>query len=247
MKRLALFTLVTVFLTFTVIQISCKKDDNDDDIPGSGMPTITDYNCNIYNTVKIGTQYWMKENLKVRNYRNGTAIPNITDNSIWGGLSTGARCWYNNDSATFAATYGAFYNWHAVDDTNGLCPTGWHVPTDPEWQTLEMFLGMSLLQASLIGLRGTDEGGKMKEAGLAHWFSLNACATNVSGFTALPGGRREYGSGYFNYLGSYGSWWSSSDYSPTIAWFRDLSSNYSIVDRYHVNKKYGCSVRCVRD
>ena len=216
-------------------------------IPCPGMPTMTDYNGNIYNTVQIGTQCWMKENLKARNYLNGTAIPNITDNSTWASLSTGARCWYNNDSATYAATYGALYNWYAVDNTNGLCPTGWHVPTDLEWQTLEMYLGMSQSAANSIGFRGTDEGGKMKEAGLAHWNSPNTGATNSSGFTALPGGDRSSGSGSFNYIGKYGNCWSSAAATTASAWTRGLYYNFSNVDRYDYGKRNGFSVRCVRD
>ncbi|HRZ41538.1 MAG TPA: FISUMP domain-containing protein [Bacteroidales bacterium] len=214
--------------------------------PCPGMPTMTDYNGNIYNTIQIGTQCWMQENLKARNYKNGTVIPNITDDTTWAGLSTGAICWYNNDSASYAATYGALYNWYAVDDANGLCPTGWHVPTDPEWQTLEMFLGMSQAQAGSTGLRGTDEGGKMKEAGLAHWYSPNTCATNVSGFTALPGGGRNL-DGSFVFLVLAGHWWSSSANSTTIAWSRQLSNYYSLVNRFYINKKNGYSVRCMRD
>lgn len=216
-------------------------------VPCPGMPTMNDYNGHVYNTVQIGTQCWMKENLKARNYRNGIAIPNITTNSTWVGLSTGARCWYDNDSATYAATYGALYNWYAVDNTNGLCPTGWHVPTDLEWQTLEMFLGMSQSQASSTGYRGTDEGGKMKEAGLAHWNSPNTGATNSSGFTALPGGIRSSGSGSFGYIGFSGYWWSSSAYGSGSAWDRELGNIFSSVYRYNGHQEYGFSVRCVRD
>jgi uncharacterized protein (TIGR02145 family) len=216
-------------------------------VPCPGMPTMTDYNGNIYNTVQIGNQCWMKENLKSRNYKNGTAIPNIISNSTWAGLSTGARCWYNNDSATYAATYGALYNWYAVDNSNGICPTGWHVPTDLEWQTMEMFLGMTQSQANSTGYRGTDEGGKMKEAGLSHWTSPNTGATNSSGFTALPGGYRYGSNGSFNLVGYLGYWWSSTAYSTTLAWGRRLDYSTSSVYRSYNSKEFGFSVRCVRD
>ncbi len=214
--------------------------------PCPGMPTVIDYNGNIYNTVQLGTQCWMKENLRVRNYRNGTPIPSITANSAWAGLSTGARCWYNNDSATYANTYGALYNWYAVDNSNGLCPTGWHVPTDLEWQTMEMFLGMSQSQANSTGWRGTDEGGQMKESGTTHWNSPNTGATNSSGFTALPGGYRNT-SGTFYSIGDVGHWWSSTAHSTTNAWGRDLGCSGGNVGRGYGGKGVGFSVRCVRD
>jgi uncharacterized protein (TIGR02145 family) len=189
----------------------------------------------------------MKENLKARNYRNGASILLVTDNTTWTGLSTGARCWYNNDSATYANTYGALYNWFAVDNSSGICPTGWHVPTDLEWQTLEMHLGMTQPQANSTMWRGTDEGGKMKEAGTAHWYSPNTGATNSSGFTALPGGDRNGNYGNFLSVGSYGYWWSSTAHSTTNAWYRFLSYYYSDVYRYRYNKGFGFSVRCMRD
>ena len=207
----------------------------------------TDGDGNHYPVVTIGTQTWMAENLKTTKYINGTDIPNITDNSTWVGLSTGARCWYNNDSAAYAATYGALYNWYAVDNTNGLCPTGWHVPTDLEWQTMEMHLGMTQSQANSAGYRGTDEGGKMKEAGLAQWNSPNTGATNSSGFTALPGGVRMNDYGFFDDIRTYGFWWTSSTYSSTDPWFRVLYSKYSFIFRYFDDENYGFSVRCVKN
>ncbi len=205
-------------------------------VPCPGMPTVTDYNGNVYNTVQIGTQCWMKENLKARNYRNGTTIPNISTNITWLQLVTGARCWYNNDSATYAATYGALYNWYAVDNPNGLCPTGWHVPTDAEWTILTDFLG---------GL--SVAGGSLKETGTTHWHGYNTGATNSSGFTALPGGDRNSHNGWFSQVGGVGSWWSSSVYSSASARSLSLSCNTSIVNMSSYNNNYGFSVRCVRD
>jgi uncharacterized protein (TIGR02145 family) len=207
----------------------------------------SDGDSNHYPVVTIGTQTWMAENLKTTKYSNSAAIPLVTYNSAWAGLSTGARCWINNDSATYANTYGALYNWYAVDNTNALCPTGWHVPTDLEWQTLEMHLGMTQSQANSTGWRGTDEGGKMKEAGLLHWRSPNTGATNSSGFTALPGGYRSNDLGNFGDVGYYGNWWSSTAYSTATAWYRTLGDNGSNVYRGSANKNYGLSVRCVRD
>jgi uncharacterized protein (TIGR02145 family) len=138
--------------------------------------TVTDIDGNIYHTVTIGTQVWMVENLKTTKYRNGDPIPNVTGNA-WAALTTGAYCWYNNDAATYKATYGALYNWYAVADSRNIAPTGWHVPTDAEWTTLTTFLGGESVA-----------GGKLKETGTNHWTSPNTGATNETGFTALPGG-----------------------------------------------------------
>lgn len=208
--------------------------------------TVTDIDGNIYETVTIGTQIWMAENLKVTRYRNGDAIPNITSNSEWTSLTTGARCDYDNE-ADNVPVYGRLYNWYAVNDSRGIAPEGWHVPTDAEWKQLEMHLGMSQSQADSKGWRGTDEGGKMKEAGTSHWNSPNTGATNESGFTALPGGYR-YGSyGSFNYLGGDAVFWSSTEYDSSHAWGRNLHYNGAQAHRGNYDEQGGLSVRCVRD
>ncbi len=246
------------FVAFTSLGVDTIDDDPVQSVnytfqfllPGSpcpGIPTVPDINGNVYNTVQIGNQCWLKENLKVRNYRDGTPIPNLESAALWMSATTGARCWYNNDSASYANLFGALYNWYAVDDSSGLCPAGWHVPTDLEWQTMEMHLGMTQSQANYTGWRGTDEGGKMKEAGLTHWNSTNIGATNSSGFTALPGGYRYYYDGSFDYIGSYGYWWSSSALSTTDVWYRKLGYNYSNVGRSDYDRGYGFSVRCIQD
>jgi uncharacterized protein (TIGR02145 family) len=196
-------------------------------------------------TVTIGSQLWMLSNLDVTTYRNGDTIPQVTDAAAWAGLTTGAWCYYNNDPAT-GAIYGKLYNWYAVNDPRGLAPAGWRVPTDIEWKTLEMSLGMTQMQADVTGYMGTDQGGQLKEADTTHWISPNAGATNSSGFTALSGGYR-YIDGAFNYAGKYGNWWSSTEYSATIAWSRGLFYKNTGVYRYNVNKKEGSSVRCIRD
>lgn len=208
--------------------------------------TVTDYDGNVYQTVTIGTQTWMAENLKVTHYSDGSSIPNVTDNTAWGGLSTGAYCWYNNDIAN-KNTYGALYNWYAVN-TAKLAPAGWHVPTDAEWKQLEMALGMTQAQADATGWRGTDQGTQLKNT--SGW-NNNGNGTNTSGFSALPGGYRYY-LGYFNLLGfsglgEYGRWWSATEYSATYAWGRTLGYSHTLVSRYDYLKPGGFSVRCVRD
>lgn len=183
----------------------------------------SDDDGNNYAVVTIGTQTWMAENL---NYETADS---------W---------WYNNSSVN-GAIYGRLYKWYAALTA---CPSGWHLPSDDEWKTLEMFLGMSQSQADQTGWRGTDEGGKMKETGITHWDSPNTGAENSSGFTALPGGYR-YGNMYFGKLGSDGYWWSSTQHSSitTEAWTRSLRNEGSTVGRNFHSKQDGFSVRCLRD
>ncbi len=208
-------------------------------------PTVTDYDGNTYFTVEIGSQCWMAQNLKVTHYRNGDPIPNVTDAGEWEGLSTGAYCDYGNDPAN-VETYGRLYNWYAVDDSRNIAPEGWHVATDDEWKQLEMHLGMSQAEADDIGLRGTDEGGKLKETGTVHWYPPNTGATNESGFSALPGGYR-YNDGYFGGMGSNALFWCSTEFDSGGAWYRYLCYSCSEVSRYYDYKQDGFSVRCVRD
>ena len=224
--------------------------------------TVTDKDDNAYNTVKIGNQWWMAENLKVTQYESGTAIDEITDNTTWANLGDNntdkAFCYYNNNASGEADTYGALYTWAAAMDGNasstanpsgiqGVCPTGWHLPSDAEWKELEMQLGMSQADADASGNRGTDEGGKIKETGFAHWNSPNTGATNESGFTALAGGIRRHDNGSFVNFGDYGTWWMTTENSGVNAWYRSLGHDYAVVYRDHYNKSFGFSVRCVKD
>jgi uncharacterized protein (TIGR02145 family) len=190
----------------------------------SFLTPVTDIDGNIYKTVKIGTQVWMAENLKTTHYRGGNPIPNITDNTEWKNLYTGACCDYNN---TVSADYGKLYNSFAVTSAQNICPADWHVPSSAEWDALINNLG---------GTSGA--GGKLKEAGTAHWASPNT-ATNESGFTALGGGYRNWDGAYYNLL-TMGIWWSS-----TITYMMGNSSTGVI--GMSDNSTSGHSVRCVRD
>src|SRR6266487_1634854 len=143
---------------------ACKKPETNQTNPTITIPSI-----------KICDQVWMLKNLDVSTYRNGDPIPKISDNAAWLALTTGAYCYYDNDSANYAATYGKLYNWFAVNDPRGLAPAGWHVPTDAEFTTL--------VETCLGGWQVA--GGKMKEIGTTHWASPNEGATNSSGFTGL--------------------------------------------------------------
>ena len=196
--------------------------------------TVTDIDGNSYKTVKIGTQVWMAENLKVTHYRNGEEISNVTINSDWANLSTGAWCVYEND-ADYEKTYGNLYNWYAVNDARQLAPKGWHVPTDEEWNTLINYLG------------GVNvAGGNLKEAGTTHWKAPNEGAVNKVMFSALPGGCRG-SSGTFLDVGDNGYWWSSTEIDPTNAWNRYLFCSNGYVNSFYLTKSSGYSVRCVKD
>lgn len=210
--------------------------------------TVTDIDGNTYQTVVIGDQRWMAENLKVTHYRNGEAIPHVTDIDTWDALTTGAYCAYNKNEDN-VATYGRLYNWYAVDDSRNIAPEGWHVPTDEDWKQLEMYLGMSQATADSINWRGYDEGGKLKETGTTHWASPNTGATDESDFTALPGGylRALDIGGYFMGIGQYAYFWSSTEHSSIFAWSRSLFYDYSQVSRFEESKHDGVSVRCVKD
>ncbi len=195
-------------------------------------------------SVTIGTQIWATNNLDVTNYSDGTPIPQVTDPTAWSNLTTGAWCYYNNDSNN-NAVYGKLYNWYAVagiyDAVSSanpslrkiLAPSGWHVPTDAEWTTLTTYLG----GVSIAG-------DKLKEAGTTHWSSPNTGATNQSGFTGLPGGARIF-YGPFSTVGCFGYWWSSSENSTTDAWCRYLDYGSSTAYRPNDDKADGYSVRCL--
>jgi len=225
-----LFIMCALFLTTS----SCKKSSST--TPATN--TITDVDGNIYHYVVIGTQTWMGENLRTTKYNDGTAIPLVTQDSAWRQLITPGYCWYNNDASN-KNTYGALYNWYAVN-TGKLAPTGWHIPTDAEWTILTIYLGGD-----------TVAGGKMKstgtiEAGTGLWYSPNTGATNKSGFSALPAGYR-HGSGAFYESGYFTSWWSSSVDGDGDAWDRRLYNTDSDVVRIGDGQFIGVSVRCVRD
>ncbi|HRZ42040.1 MAG TPA: FISUMP domain-containing protein [Bacteroidales bacterium] len=196
--------------------------------------SLADADGNVYNTVQIGNQVWMSENLRTTKYTNGTPVEHVTDDNAWYANSTGAYTWYNNDPSQ-KEIYGALYKWHAVSNPAGLCPHGWHVPANAEWNELITFLGGE-----------TEAGSKLKESGNSHWFNQNTDATNTSGFTALPGGSRsEYG--IFANQGYYGYFWTSTTYNMGNAWGVSLSAYDGIATTLYANIGFGYSVRCIRD
>ena len=196
--------------------------------------TLLPYFCSL-GDITIGTQIWTGCNLNVDTYRNGDPIPQVTDQIEWANLTTGAWCYYNNDSSN-GSVYGKLYNWHAVNDPRGLAPVGYHIPSNTEWGTLITFLG-----------GGGTAGGALKESGLDHWQSPNTGATNSAGFTALPGGFR-YAGGMFINKNSQSNWWTSVERALTTARLVQISYLFETIsnDSWD-NKNYGLSVRLIKD
>ena len=202
-----------------------------------------DVDGNSYKTVKIGNQIWMDENLKVTHYRNGDPIPNITNDDEWVYTEQGAYCNYDNDENN-VKTYGRLYNWFSVNDKRRLAPKGWHIPTDEEWEELVDYLGGDEVAGGKLKSIGTIQNGD----GL--WSKPNKGATNESRFTGLPGGYRLGGNDYY-YMGFIVDFWSSTEDSrhggSGAAWGRNLYYGTSEVGRNTFNKKFGFSVRCIKD
>lgn len=225
--------------------------------------TVNDYDENTYKSVKIGNQWWMAENLKTTHYSDGTEIPLVENQEVWNnlGFSDKAFCYYNN-SISNAETFGALYSWAAAMNgaesseelpsmVKGVCPDGWHLPSDPEWIELEIQLGMSQEDAWRFGWRGLNEGTKMKTK---EGWDNNGNGTNSSGFSALPAGIRS-NEGLFSYKGEITHYWSSTEYIniTDYAFNRELSCNQPGVGWFRARhyygypKDFGFSVRCVKD
>ena len=223
MKKIVLGLLLSMTL------FSCSNEENKTQNQVASRPTAPVLSP----TVQIGTQVWMTKNLNVIRYRNGDIIPQVTNTTQWANLTTGAWCYYLNNT-TDGATYGKLYNWYAVKDPRDLAPIGYHVPSDDEWTTLITFLG----GASVAGNKMKATTGWTPYAGITN--------TNSSGFTGLPGGFSFY-DGTFADIGRTGFWWSSSEYSTTGAWGRYLNYDEVSANRGGGGKRCGFSVRCIKD
>lgn len=219
------------------------------DATGSAVALLSDIEGNKYKTVKIDSQVWMAENLKTTMYNDGTPIPLVTDSTKWGNLETPAYCWFRNNESKYKNTYGALYNFYAVN-TGKLCPSGWHVSSNEDWYALSSFLKDN-----------GDAGGKLKEKGTTHWNAPNTDATNVTGFTALPGSGREF-QGRFGYMftdaiGMGGAWWTNKPDTlkqtpptndPDInAISRGMKYDSPGLWEGTYAREFGFSVRCVKD
>jgi uncharacterized protein (TIGR02145 family) len=209
------------------------------------LSSVTDIDSNIYHTIRIGSQVWMQENLKTTRYSNGDLIGTTitTTFSIWGATSPKYQWSYSNEGIDSmeianAAIYGRLYTWYAVTDSRGVCPTGWHVPSNEEWGVLCDYLGGLVIAAV-----------KIKESGTSYWLDPNDDATNESGFTALPAGIRVVDRGYpdqFAGLGELAYWWTSTDgFTAKTAEYWVL--NHNLLEHNQFGKAIGCSVRCIKD
>ena len=206
--------------------------------PNRTYGNVSDVEGNVYKTIQIGTQTWMAENLKTTKFNDGLDIPPVFDSIVWKTLSTSGYCWYNNSELNYRETYGALYNYYAIN-SGKICPLGWHVPSNSEWEILyKDYLGGTF-----------DVGGKMKETGTIHWFSPNYLATNETGFTALPGGKRNVNCTY-SLMGAGGYWWTNTTVSNSSGF--PLSYGYSMgfgsssIGRDYVTNE-GLSMRCIKD
>ena len=224
---------------------ACKKKEESK--PAQETGTITDIDGNVYKTVKIGNQWWMAEDLMTRRFRDGSYITQLQSDSLtWSEDTIGAYC-DNRDS--HQDLVGRFYNWYAVNNTKGLAPSGWHIPSDEEWKTLEMYLGIDPSEINKTSWRGTDQGEKLKVESPQCWIPYGAIwSTNESGFTALAGGCRMFNGGWGTPgLYASGYWWTSSSYQAGESWYRNLDYKSPMVFRSHSKVNYGFSVRCVKD
>lgn len=233
-----------------------------------GELQVTDYDGNIYQTVEIGTQIWMKGSLLVTHFSDGSPIPNMADEQELNSINPYDKSyWWYDNNPDYGEDYGALYTWAAAmngapssnnipSGVQGVCPDGWHLPSDAEWMELEKHLGMS--QEQIDGMdqwRGTDQGGQLKETGTAHWNAPNNGATNSSGFTALPAGYRDFtlltdgaSESYFGNLGKEGTFWTSTggDYEGG-AFRRGLDNTGPSIYRNKEPEMYGYSVRCLKN
>ena len=257
MKKSRLALLIVVVLTAVIY--SCSDDNS----PGgssnnngggvntggcAGGPTIvTDIDGNVYNVVSIGNQCWMKENLKTTHYRNGNPIQTNLTATQWYPSTTSGACADYDNNPTNTTVYGKLYNWYAVADPQGLCPTGWHIPTDSEWHILVKFIDSNADTSNWPGLQSAIVGSSLKEIGTTHWASPNANATNSSGFTALPGGYRGSGVPDYCYIGNNGFWWTATPVNTYEAFTRALNYDNNEIDKSKQPRWTGFSVRCVRD
>lgn len=219
-----------------IMLISCKKEKDD---------TVTDIDGNVYNTVEIGSNIWMKENLRTTRFREGSDIALVTDAFQWTGLGSAAYCWCENNAAN-KSPLGGLYNGYAVIDSRGLCPTGWHVSTDAEWVDMELALGLQQAEAYTVADRGETEnvGGHLKS--LTTWDAPNSGADNSSGFSALGTGYRRP-PGEFDWFRQWTGYYTSTISNPDFLWIRYIGYDMKAIGRFERSLQYGYSIRCVKN
>lgn len=225
-----------IVLIFT----ACKKNQNQE-----APSMVADAEGNQYKTVQIGNQLWMAENLRTERYCNGDIIANVQDSVQWGNLTSGAWVYMNNNPSN-QIPYGKLYNSYAVFDGRNICPCGWHVPTDAEWNTMIRFLDVNY-NPTILGEQSSVAGGKIKTTGTQYWQAPNEGATNESGFSGLPGGSRGDLITFYG-LNQTAYWWTSSyDVSLNLPLYRYVVHNSPAFNRYFGLKPFGMSVRCIKN
>jgi uncharacterized protein (TIGR02145 family) len=236
------FVLMVLGLFSILTLVSCDDEEEKRIIIEKG--TVTDTDGNIYETVKIGNQWWMAENLRTTRYNDSASIFNADQTAEWLLDSSSYRGYLAGNNTT-----GFLYNWNAVNDARNIAPKGWHVPTDAEWKELETFIGMSQSEADKTSWRGTDEANKLRKEGYTDWQQFETIwSNNDYGFSALAGSCITY-NGTLGEPGLKitGFWWTRSLNPDNKPWYRYMDYKKSSVFRYYDEKSYGFSVRCVRD
>jgi uncharacterized protein (TIGR02145 family) len=243
MKAFCKIILLVILIPILFLVNGCGKKKKKEIVePIFEMSTVTDVEGRVYKTIKIGNQWWMAEDLKVTKYNNGDNILTPSSNLQW-----------ESDTAIYCVNSNSYYyKWKVVNDARKLAPEGWHIPTDNEWKQLEIYLGMSGSDADKLAWRGNLEGNKLKQDNLKAtvWGESKYMeAANESGFSALPNNCRLYNGIYGSPLAGKGQafWWSTSEYSKSEAWFRNLDHKNTNVFRSHVLKTYGFCVRCIKN
>lgn len=239
--------IVLIVVVFITSFYSCNNSNTSKSRP---WHTVKDIDGNIYCTVQIGLQSWTLENFKGTHYNNGDLIPNVEDPTQWSTLTTGARCYYNNDSARYMPGYGALYNWYVVHDPRGIAPKGWHVADSADFIILIKALG-----GNPIDGHDTIVGGHLKVEDTIYWVFPNTGADNSSGFSALPAGFRFF-NGVFDVYGYLAHFWTSSEstvkhnniyFQDGNVYFIGLNYNSTRVDIATFSKRIGMSIRFVKD
>lgn len=243
-KNKSLFFGCVCLALFAAFSFGCKEKVTEPEIVRE-TGTVTDRQGNVYNTVKIGNQWWMAENLKVKVYNDSTPIMEVKPSdhdTVWADTNVGAFC-------SIDSRYGLHYNWFVISNSKKIAPVGWHVPGDEEWKTLEKELGMSKEEADKTSWRGNNESEKLIPESSVGWSSTGSTVygTNESGFSALPGGCRLF-NGTIGEVTGTAFWWSStSARKGTSGWYRNVSSSHKTIFRYYADKNYGMTIRCVKD
>jgi uncharacterized protein (TIGR02145 family) len=239
--QIALATIFVVLSSDFSVNAQTNNTNSTESVPS----IVKDIDGNVYHTVVIGKQVWLQENLRTKKYRNGKSIAKNITKAQWSTDKSGACAVYDNDSIKENA-FGLLYNWYAIANPAGLCPVGWHVPKDSEWNTMVNYLDEYADTTELKRVQSEIAGGELKEIGYAHWTTPNTGATGTSNFLGYAGGNKSI-DGKCNDVGAYGYWWTATASSAAEAYGRLLSYFNGNIDRFKTSKNLGFSVRCLKN